>query len=196
MSIFIRTWNFIRSHIACNLLVLLSIPFYQACENDIKTVGLFSRIDTLPVESVKEIQVIQSDSGRITFILTSQQLNRYEGNDPYMEFPKGFKIIFYDSAMQIKSQLTADYGVSFERRKIMEAKNNVEVINYQKNEKLNTEHLVWDQKKKLIYSDVFVKITSPDKTIFGENGLEADEQFNSYTLKKAKGEIRFDQDKY
>jgi len=169
---------------------------FQSCENDVKTVKLVTALDTLPVETVSNIEVVQTDSGKVSFVLTSPLLKRYEGNDPYIEFPEGLKIVFYDTAMNIKSQLTANYGISYEKRKIMEAKNDVEVVNYQKNEKLNTEHLVWDQKQKLIYSDVFVKITTSDKTIYGENGMDADEQFDSWKLKKAKGNIFVNQDKY
>ena len=191
-----KKWMILRFSIVWGFFLFIFIMSLQSCENDIKTVSQLTIIDSLPVETVRDIEVIQSDSGKITFKLTSPELNRYEGPDPYMEFPRGFKIIFFDSAMQIKSQLTGNYGVSYEKRKIMEAKNNVEVINYQRNEKLNTEHLIWDQKQKLIYSDVFVKVTSPDRTIFGENGLEADERFDSWKLKKAKGEIIVDQDKY
>jgi len=176
---------------------LLAIPFlllYPSCENDVKKVNLVSEIDTLPAETVKNMEVIQSEDGKINFILTSPLLERYEGNDPYIEFPEGLKIVFYDSLMNIKSQLTANWGISYEKRKIMEARRDVEVINHQKNEKLNTEHLIWDQNRKLIYSEVFVKITTEDKTIYGENGMEADEQFDSWKLKKVKGDIIVDKE--
>jgi len=178
---------------------LLAIPFlllYPSCENDVKKVNLVSEIDTLPAETVKNMEVIQSEDGKINFILTSPLLERYEGNDPYIEFPEGLKIVFYDSLMNIKSQLTANWGISYEKRKIMEARRDVEVINHQKNEKLNTEHLIWDQNRKLIYSEVFVKITTEDKTIYGENGMEADEQFDSWKLKKVKGDIIVDKEQY
>jgi hypothetical protein len=180
---YFKKWMILQFWIVRAFFLFIFIMSLQSCENDIKSVNQLTIIDSLPVETVRDIEVIQSDSGKITFKLTSPELNRYEGPDPYMEFPRGFKIVFFDSAMQIKSQLTGNYGVSYEKRKIMEAKNNVEVINYQRNQKL-------------IYSNVFVKVTSPDRTIFGENGLEADERFDSWKLKKAKGEIIVDQDKY
>ena len=57
-----------------------------------------------------------------------------------------------------------------------------------KGEKLNTEHLFWDEKKEMIYSDVFVKITTKDEIIMGE-GLESNQDFSRYKFKKIKGTI-------
>jgi LPS export ABC transporter protein LptC len=70
---------------------------------------------------------------------------------------------------------------------IVEAKKNVVVIN-EKNEKLNTEHLIWNEKTKKIYSDEFVKITTPDEIIYG-TGFEADQDFSRYKIMNIKGTI-------
>ena len=173
------------------LVVMLS-----SCENDVETVNLVSAPDTLPVEIIRDMEVIQSEYGKIQFVLSSPLLERYDGDDPYIEFPEGVKIVFYDSLQIIKSELTANWGISWEKRKVMEAKNNVVVINHETQEQLNTEHLIWNKNDKLIHSDVFVKITTPDKTIYGENGMEADEKFNSWKLKKVRGDIMVDKNEF
>ena len=69
----------------------------------------------------------------------------------------------------------------------MEAKNNVVIVNAE-GEQLNTEHLIWDRKKRIIYSNVFVKITTEDEIIMGE-GFESNEQFSKYKILKPKGTI-------
>jgi len=56
--------------------------------------------------------------------------------------------------------------------------------------------LVWNRTKKLITSDVFVKITTENNTIYGENGMEADERFDSWKLKKVRGDILVKDDTY
>jgi len=178
------------------LLAFILLIMLSSCENDVETVNILSAPDTLPAEIIHDMEVIQSEHGKVQFILTSPLLERYEGKDPYIEFPEGVKIVFYDSLQIIKSELTANWGISWEKRKVMEAKNNVVVINHETQEQLDTEHLVWNQNDKLIYSEVFVKITTPDKTIYGENGMEADEEFNSWKLKKVKGDIIVDKDEY
>ena len=70
----------------------------------------------------------------------------------------------------------------------MEAKRNVVVVN-EKGEKLNTEHLIWEEEGDRITSDAFVKITTADEILMGE-GLESNQSFTKYRIKKIKGTIR------
>jgi LPS export ABC transporter protein LptC len=72
----------------------------------------------------------------------------------------------------------------------MEIRYNVEVIN-EKGEKLNTERLVWDEQKKKITSNAFVKITTAKEVITG-NGLEANQDFTKYEIKNIIATIRLD----
>ena len=60
----------------------------------------------------------------------------------------------------------------------MKARNDVVVINYENEEQLNTENLVWDQRNKKIIANSFLKITTPDKVIYGDS-LHAHESFKS-----------------
>ena len=87
--------------------------------------------------------------------------------------------------LNVTSSISANWAISHEKEKIVEAKSNVIVINA-KGEKLNTEHLIWDEKKETISSDVFVKITTKTEVLMGE-GLEADQTFTKYIIKKPKG---------
>ncbi len=160
-----------------------------ACENDIQTIYSLSQIDSLPLELVNDLEVIYSDSGYIQAKLQSPIMKKYKEEDGYYEFPEGFKVIFYDSLQNIKSQITANYGINWEKDKKMEAKSNVIVFNKIKNEKLETEHLVWDQKKKKIFSDVFIKITKPDAVIYGD-GLTSDQNFSHYVIVNPTGEFK------
>ncbi len=166
--------------------------FIYACENDIKVINNVGNKGSLPVESAKNVETIYSDSAQIILIIKAPQLNRYEGEKPYSEMPKGVAAYFYDSLMQVKSKLTANYAISYEKDKLMEAKNNVVVVN-EKKEQLNTEHLVWDQRKAIIYSDKFVKINTGKEILWGE-GMEADEMFNKWKIKKPKGSITIKED--
>ena len=95
--------------------------------------------------------------------------------------------------MQVRSSLQANYGINHPHQKLLVVKNNVVVINKEKNERLDTEELVWDQRKQLIYTDAHVKITTPDKIIFGK-GLEADESFRKRTIKNVSGEVLVEED--
>ena len=50
-------------------------------------------------------------------------------------------------------------------------------------------HWGWDEEKKIIYSNTFVKIATADEIIYG-NGMEASENFSDYTIKHITGKIK------
>ena len=93
---------------------------------------------------------------------------------------KVFMRCSYNDQLEVKSKLDADYGIRYERGEKMEARKNVTVVN-QKGETLNTEHLIWDERKEKLTSDEFVKITTNDEIIFG-NGFEANQDFTKYKI--------------
>jgi LPS export ABC transporter protein LptC len=83
--------------------------------------------------------------------------------------------------------MNANYGISYTKTEIMEAKGNV-VLESVKGDKLETEHLIWDQKADRIYSNVFSRITSPERVIYGD-GFESNQDFSKYRILKVKGII-------
>lgn len=121
-------------------------------------------------------------------------LEKFEGDNPYIEFPIGLHARFYNADNQISSTLRAGYGKSYSEKKLLEVRSDVVIVNLEKGERLNTEKLFWDQAKHIIYTDAYVKITGPDKIIFGK-GLEADEKLNRRTLKQISGEIMVEDNK-
>jgi LPS export ABC transporter protein LptC len=191
----VKTTNSIRL-IKPSLFIGLTLIAVSSCKFDVETINTISAIDTLPVESARDIKIIYSEEAIPKAVLTSPLYKKYGGENPYMEFPEGIKVIFFDSLKNEKSQLTANYAFSDENSEIMEAKDNVVIYNYEKNETINTEHLIWDQKKEIIYSNVFVKITTADEIIYGQEGFESDQNLDKWVIKKTSAEFKIDQDEY
>lgn len=162
-----------------------------SCENDLKEVAaLTQKPKLLPTESAKQVDMIYSDSGKATARLNAPLMLHYTlgVKEPYEELPQGIYVEFYDDSNKVKSILKSNYAIRYEQTKKMEAKYQVEVIN-ENGEKLNTEHLIWDEEKKKIRSDEFVKITTKKEIIMGD-GLEADQDFSEWEILKVKGVIK------
>ena len=164
----------------------------SSCKNDIKEVTALSAGDSIPDLTAKNFVYLRSVSGRIVAKLQSPRMTQYGGEDPYMEFPDGFKIEFYDRLMQVETVLTADYGIQYEKRKLIKAQKNVVLINMIKNEQLNAEELIWDQRRKKIYSESKIKITTPTQVQYG-SGFESDENFQLYEIFKGSGDFEIDE---
>ncbi|MEA5108973.1 Lipopolysaccharide export system protein LptC [bioreactor metagenome] len=166
------------------------------CKNDPGEIARLNQPDTIATMYAKEVSISESEQGRIKYTLTAPVLRRYESPEgAVIRFPEGFRVIFYDSLNpeKVRTEITADYGINNEMAKTMEAQRNVVVTNYLKNEKLNTEHLIWNQNTKRVNSDKMVTITTPDKILYGE-GMEADEKFYNWTIKKPRGEMYINED--
>jgi len=159
--------------------------FLSSCQTDIQTVIQLDSGKNLPSSTMKDAEIMYSDSGKIKMKLTAVKLDRFEGEKEYIEMPLGMHILFYDGLMNVNSRLKADYGIRYEKEGKMEAKRNVEVINV-KGEKLNTEHLIWDEAKDSIYTKAFVKITTKDEVMWGD-GLKSNSNFTKYKITNVKG---------
>jgi hypothetical protein len=99
----------------------------------------------------------------------------------------------YDSVMRVKTTITAMYGIRFDYRGYMEGRGNVIVRNEQKNEQLNTEHLVYDERGHRIYNNDPIKVITPGKILYG-NDLESDESFTRYNFKNPTGQMMVKKD--
>ena len=89
--------------------------------------------------------------------------------------------------------IRGDYGVNYEKKELVLAKQNVVVKNLETEEVLETESLFWDQKRKKIFTSNFVKITSPEKIIFGDS-MTANEDFTHREIFGIRATIEVDED--
>ena len=161
---------------------------FESCENDINKVNFFAGKKNIPVESMYNAEIIYSDSGYVTGKLLAKRLDHYRSKNSFTVMPKGVLVEFYTKQQQVETKLTANYAMKYDDKDVMEAKGDVVIIN-DKGEKLNTEHIVWNQKNESITSDAFVKITTKTEILMGD-GLESNQSFTKYKIKKIRGTIQ------
>ncbi len=142
-----------------------------------------------PDESATDIHIVFSDAGITSFELFAPTLNKYLGDTVYMDCPNGITIYAYDEWGEKQSVLTADYAISSEVPPRMEASKNVVIKDLKKNETIESEQIIWDQHKQIIYSVMLVKQTKADGTVNYGDGFEADEHFSKYRVFNPRGEM-------
>jgi LPS export ABC transporter protein LptC len=141
--------------------------------------------DTVYPERATGVILTVTDSGHKIAEIRTPLMERYSGKNPYIEMTKGLKGLFFNKNGVKENQLDADYGISKQNEKIIEVRRNV-ILENVKGEKLNSEKLVWNQATQKIYTDEFVKITTPDEVIYGD-GFESNQNFTEYRIFKIKG---------
>ncbi|MDY0015298.1 MAG: LPS export ABC transporter periplasmic protein LptC [Bacteroidales bacterium] len=162
--------------------LIIVILIFGACRNDIAVVNNIFKNDTIPGEIAKNIHLFISQSGVVTHEFKAPILYTFHSPETYQECPKGVEVITYGENKQKLSKLTALYGVNYETDNIMEAKRNVIITNYETGEIIETEHLIWDVKKKIIYSNTQIKQTKSDGSIYIGRKFESDESLSKYVI--------------
>jgi len=148
--------------------------------------------DTFFTENAENVEMRYSDSGTLKAIIYAPTLERHPVEEPFTIFDQGITAYFYGPSGKVENSLKSKYGISYDSKKIVELRNDVRVVN-NKQEKLNTDKLIWDQNTGKIHTDEFVKITTPENIIFGE-GFEANQDFSEYKIFKVKGTISVDEE--
>lgn len=164
-----------------------------SCKNDLQVIRELEKADSIPANQAWDVEMLYSERGRVTIKLVSPLLISHGEDEDVLEFPQGFMVYFYDTALQVKSTIKADYGISNESDKLMEARYNVIVENLEKSEVLNTEQLFWDRAKAKIYTEKAVRITRGEEVITGD-GLTSDQSFEDVIIRNPKGLIEVNEE--
>lgn len=145
------------------------------------------------VEVGKEVEILYSDSARIRVRITGSLMHYFnERDNPRQEFPAGVKVEFLADDLHIKSTLTAKTAVRKQEQGLVTARDSVVMIT-DKQEKLETEELIWDERTKKVHTDKFVKVTKPGGEVIYGYGLEAEQDFSYWKIIVPKGKIAVEQ---
>lgn len=173
--------------VSCIFLVSYFLLF-ASCKNDMNEAMLITSRANVNLETGKDVEIHYSDNGLTRIIAKGHTVTRHNTEKPYLEFSDGMELRFYDANGKVESTLTARYATVVENSNEMIARDSVVVIN-EKGERLDTDELIWDEQKKVIYSNTHVKISTADEIIFGK-GMYANQNFSDYVIKNISGRIK------
>ena len=165
------------------LIVLIS------CTNDPRLVQEFVSDKQQPIEKIKEAELLHTENGKVKVRLLASRIERFKDIQPALIFSDHLEVYFYNDSSELQSTLIADYASIDEENKIMMAQNNVVLISSD-DKKLETDELVWDEKKNKIYTDKKVKITTGKEVVYGE-GFTSTPDFKQYSITKIHGTFDF-----
>jgi LPS export ABC transporter protein LptC len=173
------------------LILISSVLFSISCKDEIETIkALPSRIK-IPDQIGKDIVMDYTDTAKMQIKFITPEAHQYTNTEkPYSVFPLGIEVYFYDKDENISAIITSKYAKYQNKIELWEARDSVVARNIQTGEVIETEHMFWDAKKKIIYSEVFTKVTDEDGVYFGERGFEASQDLTYYRLIGSKGSVR------
>lgn len=157
-----------------------------ACQSDPKKQEGVVVPYTGPQVVTQDMQVLFTDSARVTMRMTAKIQTILQNDD--QEYQKGLFVTFFDENQKKESTIKADYAYFFKAKNEWKVTGNVEVLNIEKQQKLETQEMYWypDKGDILVLEKDSVRITEPDQILWG-NGLQAKDDFSTYKIKNVRG---------
>ena len=138
------------------------------------------------------VRTIMTDSGKLVLIIEAPKQLDFEDGD--RSFPDGFFLTYFERGDSIPTcELVSNTAYYNSEDNLWLAKGDVEVLNLETQDLMNTEELYWDPNEKIYYTEKFVTIISEGEMHKGE-GMTADQNFDSYTIHNPSGSITIDEE--
>ncbi len=166
--------------------ILLFTILLASCKNDPKEINALVNKTTTQEDKAYDVTILQSENGHVKVRLFTKEFVRNDvAKPPYVDMRKGLKAEVFNDSLKVESTLTANNARYYEKQGNILIRDSIVVIN-KKGERLDTDELVWNQGAKKIFTEKFVKITTPTQIMYGD-GLEANEDFSWYRILNPKG---------
>ncbi|MFZ1751918.1 MAG: LPS export ABC transporter periplasmic protein LptC [Saprospiraceae bacterium] len=169
-----------------HLMLLFILSIFISCSNQVEEIDSLLAEDLASnIERGKNVRIIYSDSAVIKMIIHAPVMERYlDYSDSKDVFPKGILLEFLDADKSVKSWLKAQTAVREQNSQKITAKGEVTFYD-DKNQKLETPELIWDERERIVYTDKLVRITQAEKgdTTYGF-GFKANQDFTRFEIKK------------
>lgn len=176
------------AHISAILAILAVLS--GGCENDIERINLLTDDTEVPRVKGTNIKVIYSDSARVKVQILAPTYQQFpDAERPYMEFPDGMEVYFYDDSLKLESEITADYTIYYLEEHLWHATGNVVARRFDNGDALYTEELFWNETDKLIYSDTYTKVHNEDNVLYGSRGFRSNQDLSNWQLIGSSGTI-------
>lgn len=143
-------------------------------------------LNKIPRQTVNNMYAVQTQDGMLQMRMQADLMLRYENElESYELFPEGFDVYAYNKEGLLETRIrsnAAKHTITKKDEK-WEAYGNVVIINFIKGERMETDTLYWDREQKLIFTNCFVKMYSPDGFMQGY-GMESDEMARNANILK------------
>jgi len=173
------------------LIYLISLGILSSCVNDLEEIKKISFKSDAPDDVTENLKIVQTDSGYAKFQLYAKIAETYTKPVAITKFKDGLKVDFFSNKGIIVSTLTALYGEMNVSTGVFYVKDSVQLINYEKQQRLETEELTWEKADSSIFTNKDVIVKNPKGVLFGK-GIRSKQDFSTYTFLRPTGKIDFD----
>ena len=166
-----------------------------ACGNDAppQDAAILHR-ERLPIMVSHGVSKLISDSGINRYKVITEEWAVYDQTTPpRQDFLKGILLLRFDNKMKVDMQITADTAYWYDQS-LWELRGRVFVNNEVSQTTYRSEQLYWDMNAHEFYSNVWMRIVTPERDIEG-NRFKSNENMTRYEVTRDKGSLPIPEDK-
>lgn len=185
-----------------NIVRILVITFviassFVCCKSKIAEADKLD-LSKAPTQRVQDVFAFQTSNGEVEMRIEADVMEHYTTDDlDYDYFPEGLAVYGYTEEGLLESVILADEALhsipKLKGGEVVEnwkAYGNVVLHNVLKQSTMETDTIYWDQEKKEVYTDCYVKLYTPDGMMQG-TGMRSDDHlrdailhnsFNNYAI--------------
>ena len=168
--------------------LLLTLLMFAACGEEAKehTAPAVLERDSVSMMTSYGVNTLISDSGVIKYRIVTERWDVNVIRQPNRwEFMKGVFFEQFDEQFRVQGYIQADTAWYYDQMKLWKLRGRVRVRN---NNGLiyESEELYWDGIRHELYSYVFSKVITPERTLEGTY-FKSDERMTKYTVSNSKG---------
>lgn len=132
------------------------------------------------------VSTLISDSGVIKYRIVAERWEVNQIKKPSRwTFDKGLFLEQFDEKFHVQAYIQCDTAYYFDQQRLWELRSRVSVLT-KDGLRFTSDRLFWDELRHELYSDVFSRLVTPERTLQGTH-FRSDEHMTHYTVTNSRG---------
>jgi lipopolysaccharide export system protein LptC len=174
-------------HIIPLLLGVIVAMAAMSCQETVEhTAPAVRPQDSVAVMTSYGVNTLISDSGVIKYRIVTERWEVNQARNPSRwVFDKGLFLEQFDEKFHVQAYIQCDTAYYFDQQRLWELRSRVRILT-KDGLRFNSEELYWDESKHELYSYVFSRLVTPERTLQGSY-FRSDERMTHYYVTNSKG---------
>ena len=144
-------------------------------------------LNKIPIQTVDDMFFVQTENGRLKTRVEAPRMEVFEQDSLSFDlFPQGVRFFGYAEDGSVETTIVSgkarhDKRIGGKDKELWSAFDHVVIRNVQKQETMETDTLYWDREAEEIWTDCYIKMTSPSGVLQGY-GMRSDEMARNAIL--------------
>ena len=176
--------------------MLFGLFLISSCEEQVEhTAGAIRDQDSVAMMVSFGVNTLISDSGIIKYRIVTERWEVNQNRQPARwYFDKGLFLAQFDEKFHVQAYIQCDTAYYFTTMRLWELRSRVRVLT-KDGLRFSSEQLFWDENRHELYSYMFSRLVTPERTLEGTY-FRSDEKMTKYYVSNSKGSFeRTDLDK-